>query len=183
MVLDKLRTIYKLKTVNRMNSVGNRKESSAEHSWSTLILADYYLDKIEQKLDKIKVYELLMYHDLVEIESGDYPLSPELDYKEKQRKEDEGSKLLSERLPTKLGNKYIELHIEFDENKTIEARFANAIDKLDPILHEFDYKEDWKGWSKEFLLNKKEHFFLEFEPMLKDFRKVIDIMDKEGYFS
>ena len=70
----KLKRINKLKFVERRNSVGERKESPAEHSWSCLIIADYFIDKIKQKLDKLKVYNLLIYHDLVEIESGDIPI-------------------------------------------------------------------------------------------------------------
>lgn len=41
--IHKLRVFNRLKTVYRRNSVGNRKESSAEHSWSCLILADFFL--------------------------------------------------------------------------------------------------------------------------------------------
>lgn len=69
--LQRIRKLYKLKSVYRDSSVGNRKESSAEHSWSCLMLADYFIEKMNLKIDRIKVYELLMYHDLVEIEAGD----------------------------------------------------------------------------------------------------------------
>ena len=41
--IHKLRKIYALKDVARDAQVGNRKESSAEHTWSTLMLADYFL--------------------------------------------------------------------------------------------------------------------------------------------
>src|SRR3989338_4306660 len=83
--LQKVRTIYKLKNIERANSVGKRKESSAEHSWSCLILADYFLSKTDIKLNRLKVYELLMYHDLVEIEAGDSNLIDVEKRKQKQQ--------------------------------------------------------------------------------------------------
>ena len=75
--LQRIRKLYKLKCVYRDSSVGNRKESSAEHSWSCLMLADYFMKKIKLKINKMRVYELLMYHDLVEIEAGDTPVHHE----------------------------------------------------------------------------------------------------------
>lgn len=73
--INKLRKFYHLKNVDRDAVVGKRKESSAEHSWSTLILADYFLNIMNDKsLNRLKVYELLLYHDIVEIESGDIPI-------------------------------------------------------------------------------------------------------------
>jgi len=45
--LSKLRTVYQLKNIERANSVGNRKESTAEHSWSSLILARLFLNQIK----------------------------------------------------------------------------------------------------------------------------------------
>lgn len=60
--IHKLRKLYQLKRVERANSVSLRRESSAEHSWSCLILADYFLSQMQNsKLDRLKVYELLMY--------------------------------------------------------------------------------------------------------------------------
>ena len=73
--INKLRRLYHLKHVDRFNSVLKRKESSAEHSWSCLILADYFLNLMKDRdIDRLKVYELLLYHDVVEIEAGDIGL-------------------------------------------------------------------------------------------------------------
>jgi len=85
--LKKLRKFYELKNIQRTNSVGNRKESPAEHSWSSLILADYFLTRSNMKLDRLKVYELLMYHDVVEIECGDICISKEKERENKKENE------------------------------------------------------------------------------------------------
>jgi putative hydrolases of HD superfamily len=179
----KFTTINKLKNIYRANHVGNRNESSAEHSWSCLILADYLFDKVSLKLDKLKVYELLMYHDVVEIEAGDMPLHPNNDLDKKLKKEFEAVLKLKKQLPKYIGKKFEQLFIEFEEIKTNEAKFAKLIDSLDAVLHEIPYKKDWKGWSKEFLLEKKLKFFEPFPELKDEFLKIVNYLDDEGYFS
>jgi len=139
--------------------VDDRKESSAEHSWSCLILADFFLSNFNYDLDRLKVYELLMYHDVVEIESGDFPLSPSFNSLNKFEIEKKSALSLKKKLPVSLGSKFFHLFNEFEEQKTLESRFAKAIDVLDSQIHELDYKVDWKGWSKDFLIEKKICFF------------------------
>ena len=181
--LLKLTVINKLKSVYRANSVGNRKESSAEHSWSCLILADYFLTKLNIKLNKEKVYELLMYHDMVEIYAGDSALHPELEHVDKKEREEIAANELKKALPEAIANKYHNTFMEYEVAKTPEAKFAKAIDSFDAILHEYDYKVDWKGWSKQFVINKKEINFKEFPLLLDEFHKIINHLEKEGYFN
>ena len=52
--INQFRTFNKLKTVYRFNSVDDRKESSTEHSWSCLILADFFLTQMDHNLDQLK---------------------------------------------------------------------------------------------------------------------------------
>ena len=91
--IHKFRTIYKLKSVYRLNSVDSRHESTAEHTWSALMLADYIFSKYiddTKSIDKFKVLELIMYHDLVEIHAGDTPLHPEIHHTHAEQKKREG---------------------------------------------------------------------------------------------
>ena len=180
--LEKVRVLYQLKNVNRTTSVGTRKESSAEHSWSSLLLADYFLSTYDLKLDRLKVYELLMYHDIVEIETGDICISKEEERKHKAKLEMQGAQVLKEKIPKKLKLKYIHLFTEFEEKKTAEAKFAKAIDALDAEIQEMDYKEDWKGWTEEFLRRKKEHLFKDFAPLREFFEETTAHARKQGYF-
>jgi len=179
----KFRIFNKLKAVYRFNSVENRKESSAEHSWSCLILADFFLSKFDFNLDRLKVYELLMYHDVVEIEAGDTPLHPEIKSLYNSVREKKAAELLHKNLPSPLNNKFLKLFTEFEEQKTLESKFAKAIDALDAVIHELDYKQDWKGWTEEFLINKKLKFFEEFPELKKVFFEILDYMKKSNYFN
>src|SRR3989338_790984 len=119
--LQKLRKFYQLKTVYRKNTVTGRKESSAEHSWSCLILADYFLSQMKEKLDRLKVYELLMYHDVVEIEAGDVCISDEEGRKDKNERELQAMHILTKQIPKVLKDKFVALFTEFEAGKTREA--------------------------------------------------------------
>ncbi len=183
MSLQKIRTFYQLKTIERANSVGKRKESPAEHSWSCLILADYFLSIMKDKtLNRLKVYELLMYHDVVEIEAGDINILEDHKRKDKKEKEIQAAKILQKQLPKALSQKFIDLFNEYEEGKTTEAKFARAIDALDAEIHELDYKDDWKGWTEEFLRKKKEHLFIDFPELKALFEESVAFCRKEGYF-
>ena len=136
--INKLRKFYQLKNVERANTVSGRRESSAEHSWSCLILADYFLSSMKERLNRLKVYELLMYHDVVEIEAGDVCISKEKERKGKKEREKQAAHVLKEHMPAVLKHKFIDLFEEFEEGKTREAKFAKAIDALDDNLKELN---------------------------------------------
>ena len=181
--INRLRKLYQLKNVERACSVSGRKESTAEHSWSCLILADYFLSRMKkEKINRLKVYELLMYHDVVEIEAGDVNITNEKMQKSKQKREQEAMHILKENIPTVLKDKFVALFTEFEERKTIEARFAKAIGALDAEIHELDYPQDWKGWTEEFLRRKKQPLFEDFPELRVTFEKTIEFCKKNGYF-
>lgn len=181
--ITKLKILNKLKSVYRANSLDNRKESAAEHTWSALMLADYYSAMVRQNLDMLRVYQLLMYHDIVEIYAGDTPVDPTNDVEDQKEKELVAAEKLRGELPDSLQNKYWELFTEFEAEQTAEAQFARAIDTLDAMIQALDYREDWVGWSKEFLLSRKEKYFIVFPDLLKEFHQLVDYLVVEGYFN
>jgi putative hydrolases of HD superfamily len=179
--INKFRTIYELKEVYRKNSVGKRKESSAEHSWSCLVLADYFISKYNIEIDRLKVYELLMYHDLLEIETGDVPLNPNNTNKIIEKNEEKEIKILENKLPFPTNLKFVDLYKEYKERKTKEAKFSKAIDVLDAQIHELDYKEDWKGWTKKFLIEQKIKYVKEFSPLEEAFNEILEYLIYNNY--
>lgn len=147
-------------------------------------MADFFLSQMEAgtPLNKLRIYELLMYHDVVEIETGDTPLHPQVQPKSKEA-EAEAMLVLKEKLPDILSKKFECFFKEYEEQKTIESRFAKAIDQLDAEIHELDHKEDWKGWSREFVLESKAKYFDEFPELKKAFESVLNYLTENGYFS
>jgi putative hydrolase of HD superfamily len=181
--INKLREFYRLKTIDRACSVRGRKESAAEHSWSCLILADYFLTIMDDPtLNRLRIYELLMYHDVVEIESGDINLLNEEERTQKEQLERHAMHQLKKKIPPALRKKFVDLFHEYEEQQTREARFAKAIDALDAEIHELDYKEDCKGWTEEFLRRKKGPLFKEFPLLNEAFEKTTTYARDHGYF-
>lgn len=180
--LNQLRYFYKLKSVYRSTSVGERKENSAEHTWSCLVLADYFLTKMKHKLDEKKIFDMLLYHDIVEIETGDLCITKEKERIGKVEREQKALEIISKKVPSEMGRKIVSLFQEFEEAKTMEAKFCKAIDALDAEIHEMDYKSDWKGWTEEFLRKKKQHLYDEFPELKELFEETTEFARENGYF-
>jgi len=75
-ILDFLRFSEKLKTQKRDNllSDGNR-ESVADHSWHLALMALVVSPHLESSVDLLKVFKMILIHDLPEAEIGDIPFS------------------------------------------------------------------------------------------------------------
>lgn len=181
--IQKFRTLNKLKSVYRSGSIKERHESSAEHSWSCLILADFFLSNNQLKIDKLKIYDLLIYHDIVEIEAGDIPAHLIKQRKNKEEKELQAAKKLQKKLPNKINNKFMNLFIEFEEQKTLESKFAKAIDVLDPLINQLDNKDNkWKRLPKKTLIERKLKYFKDFPEIEKVFFEIIEFAEKNNYY-
>ena len=187
--VEKLRIFNKLKSVYRFAKVRDEKfqrnESSAEHTWNCLVVADVIMSEFNYDVNRLKVYELLMYHDLVEVHAGDFPLHDLKTHdKKKQKQEIEllSAQKLTQELPPSISSKFYTLFEEFEEAQTIEAKLANVVDKFEAIIHEISYKDNWKGWTKEFTLTKVDSSFDEFKEIKVLMLEIIEYLDEEGYF-
>ena len=62
-----------LKTILRRNSItdGSRRENSGEHSWHLALMALVLAPHSAEPIDIARVVEMLLVHDLVEIDAGD----------------------------------------------------------------------------------------------------------------
>ncbi|MBV9384141.1 MAG: HD domain-containing protein [Streptosporangiaceae bacterium] len=127
----------RLTAVLRQNTVtgGSRRENSAEHSWHIALMALVLGPLAPPGTDICRVMSMLLLHDLVEIDAGDLFLyAPEAD----QRRQDAAEQTAAERLfgllPAGQESSVRALWAEFCERETAEARFARAMDRLQPIL-------------------------------------------------
>lgn len=128
--------IDKLKSVLRRTQItdGSRYENSAEHSWHLALMALVLSEYSDVPVNRDKVMQLVLVHDLVEIDAGDapaYDLAANLGKEERER-------LAAERifglLPPDQSAFIMALWREFEEGATPEARFANALDRFQPLL-------------------------------------------------
>ncbi len=187
--LFKLRTIHKLKAVERFAHVGTSKkqrhESPAEHTWSALIIADYLLATTRNNLNNQQVFNLILYHDLPELLIGDIPRTPNEDLKEKQQREHEATKRTSFILPPILSPRVKQLLEEYERQETPESQYAKLVDYLDADIHDLDYPEDWKGWTLEYYKKIRgkdvERQLKNFPELKKVFEELTAYLVKEKY--
>ncbi len=131
-LITSLTELEKLKTVERGLNVGNRKESSAEHSWSCLLIADLVIDYVNEPLDRLKVFEYLLYHDVVEVYAGDAKFNNPEEMRLKQEKEERALEKISSFLPN--SGRFRRIMSEYEHRKTRESEFAKAIDCIDSCI-------------------------------------------------
>jgi putative hydrolase of HD superfamily len=130
--LDKLKGIYRLARVKTDN---NRRENSAEHSWHLCLIAQVFLDYVDEPIDINKVTRLLLVHDIVEIDAGDtYAFGPQSSLDEQPEKERKAAQRLFGLLPNHQGEELLNLWLEFEQRETPEARYAVAIDRVAPLI-------------------------------------------------
>jgi putative hydrolase of HD superfamily len=141
--ISKLKKLYRQGWLE--NGVSEKDcESVADHSFSTALLAYVISKECRPDLNQLKVMELCMVHDLSEAHAGDITPSQKMKEEEKFQKNYEGIKKLFSKLAW--GKKYIRLWLEFEEQKSPEAKFAKEVDKLEMALQAFVYEEmGYKG--------------------------------------
>lgn len=131
-----IKEVDQLKKIGRQTylSDGSRKENDAEHSWHLALMAILLSEHASQKVDVLKVISMVLIHDLVEIDAGDtYAYDIEGNRSKRQREEKAADRIF--RLLPKDQAVYIrELWEEFEQGMTPEAKFANALDRVQPIM-------------------------------------------------
>ncbi|HZE57872.1 MAG TPA: HD domain-containing protein [Chthoniobacterales bacterium] len=129
----------KLKGVLRKTSPIHvaRYENSAEHSWTLALMAMLLAEHAVEELDAMRVIQMLLVHDLVEVDAGDtfcYDLASNETKAERERC---AAERLFGLLPSDQEREFRQLWEEFEARASAEARFANALDRLMPLLQNF----------------------------------------------
>jgi putative hydrolase of HD superfamily len=126
----------RLKSVLRLNQIadGSRRENTAEHSWHLALFAMVLSEHAVEPVDIWRVVQMLILHDLVEIEAGDTPLYLTLTDTGQAEREQAAADILFGILPPDQGQAFRALWEEFEAAETADARFAKACDRLQPIL-------------------------------------------------
>lgn len=115
-------------------SDGIRKENDAEHAWHmavmTLILGEY----ANEKIDLLKTISMILIHDIVEIDAGDTYAYDEEKKKSQKSRELAAADRIFAMLPEDQQQKFRQLWDEFEAAETPEAKFARAMDNVQPIM-------------------------------------------------
>ena len=148
--LDFALEIDKLKNVFRQTHLSQhgRNENDAEHSWHMAVMAYLLKEYANEEVDIAKVMLMCLIHDIVEIDAGDTYAYDTDGLKTQKQREDKAKERIFSLLPDEQKAEFIALFDEFETNETSEARFAHAIDNLQPlILNNSNNGSDWREHS------------------------------------
>lgn len=138
--LDRLKAI-----LHKTKPVGlDRYENSAEHSWHVCLLALALTKYAVPSVDPARVVELLLVHDIPEIDAGDQIIYAGSDFAREDKQRAAASRIFA-LLPKQQGEWFRSRWNEFVARQTPEARFAYAMDRLMPVLHNIYNKgQSWR---------------------------------------
>ena len=113
----------------------DRPENSAEHSWHVAVMAVLLAEHANEPVDVARVVRMLLIHDVVEVDAGDTYVYDTAGAEAKAEREVRAADRVFGLLPEDQGRELRALWEEFEEGRTAEARFADALDRLMPVLH------------------------------------------------
>ena len=148
--LDFILELDRLKAVYRQTSVkpdGNRQENSAEHSWHISLMANILQEYAEDGVDLLRVNNMLLIHDIVEIDAGDtFAFADQTELDGQLDKELKAADRIFGLLPEKQFQSMKTLWLEFENAKTADAQYAKAMDRMLPLLQ--NMQNGGGSWAK-----------------------------------
>jgi len=158
-IIDFVLEIDRLKGVVRKTRLGalRRDENSAEHSWHAAMLAMALAPQADEAINLDRVLRMLLLHDIGEIDTGDTIV-----YAEGAQAQDKGLERCAVQrifglLPAAQRSEFQQLWEEFEQNRSADARYANAVDRLiPPLLNLHNGGVSWRenGICKQQVLDK-----------------------------
>ena len=128
--------VDKLKDIIRQTNLtnGERKENDAEHSWHLALMAVFLSEYAKEPVDVLQVIKMVLIHDLVEIDAGDTYLYDEAGNGTKAAREQKAAERIFNILPGDQAEELFQLWQVFEDRKTPESKFANTLDRIQPVL-------------------------------------------------
>jgi len=126
--------LYRLKRLYRQGWLrrgvpAQQVESVAEHSFGVAVLGLWLTEAGFSGLDRLKVLQMALLHDIGEIYAGDLTPADAVPAEEKHLREAASVRQVLGKLPG--GEKFVELWQEFEQGATPEARLVRQLDRLE----------------------------------------------------
>lgn len=139
--------VDKLKTILRQSYIadGSRRENDAEHTWHLCLMAVVLAEHANEPVDLLRVLKMLLVHDIVEIDAGDTFAYDVAGHSDKAEREERAAQRIFGLLPADQAAELIGLFHEFEAQESPEARFALAMDRLSPMM--LNYESGGGGWK------------------------------------
>ena len=138
--LEFLRVVDALKRVDRMTRLiqrsgeTSRRENSAEHSWHLALMAMMLVEHANEPVDLARVLQMILVHDIVEIDAGDTFVYDAAAMVGKAEREQQAAERIFGMLPDDQKAEFLALWHEFEARETPEAKYASALDRLAGML-------------------------------------------------
>ena len=131
MEADRVKTILRR---NRVVSDPSRRENDAEHMYHFALMAMILAEYANAPVNQLRVLQMILIHDLVEIDAGDAFIYDPQALVGKREREEAAAERIFGLLPSDQATEMRALWEEFEAEETAEARFAAALDRLQPLL-------------------------------------------------
>ncbi|MBO9595346.1 MAG: HD domain-containing protein [Niabella sp.] len=177
--IEFIKEIDKLKYVLRRTCLlhSNRRENDAEHSWHLAMMAIILAEYANEPVNLLKVLKMVLMHDIVEIDSGDVFIYDTTQNHTNTEEELKAARRIFGMLPQAQAEALIEIWEEFEAGQTAEAKFARALDRLEPLLQntsndggtwkEFDVRYDQVVMKKKVIARGSEQLWAFAEELLQ----------------
>ena len=145
--LDFALEIDKEKNILRQTHLSGhgRNENDAEHAWHMAIMAYLLREYSNEPVDITRVMLMCLIHDVVEIDAGDTYAYDAEGLKTQKAREDAAKERIFSLLPEDQKQELLQIFDEFEAFQTPEAKFARAMDNLQPLLlNNSNDGGDWK---------------------------------------
>lgn len=131
-----LNEIDALKTVLRATTLcdGSRRENTGEHSWHIALYAQVLNEHAVKPADAARVVQMLLIHDLVEIDAGDKPIHGDHDISEMEAIEQAAADRIFGLLPADQSAALRALWDEFEAAETDDAIYGKSVDRVQPVI-------------------------------------------------
>ena len=169
--------VEKLKHIFRQTLLidDKRQENDAEHSWHLALMALALEEYARDAVDLLRVVKMVLIHDLVEIDAGDTFVYDEAAQAGKVERERVAAERIFSLLPAAQGAELAQLWEEFEARQSADARYANALDRLQPLLlNYYAGGETWRrhGVRRDQVIERNRHI-AEGAPALWDYARVL----------
>jgi putative hydrolase of HD superfamily len=129
--IDQLKQVLRQTLLND----GSRRENSAEHSWHLAMMVIVLAEYAPQGVTLLSAIKMVLLHDLVEIDAGDTFCYDVQGNESKAQREAQAALRLFGLLPADQASELRSLWEEFEAQETPTAKFAAALDRIQPLLH------------------------------------------------
>ena len=123
-----------------------RRENDAEHSWHLALMAVILEEYASEPVDLLRVIKMVIIHDLVEIDAGDTFAYDEEGQKSREARARAAAERIFSLLRAPAAGDLRALWEEFEARHTAEAQYANALDRLQPLL--LNYHSGGATWRR-----------------------------------